>query len=79
MSKRNQKGPQKHAEGQHGDRTHAQFLKQIHQSPEDPRDNVIASHREGKHRLAEGRQQHDEAESGSELTRVEEFEEPGEK
>lgn len=26
-----QKGPQEHAEGQHGERTHARFLEQIHQ------------------------------------------------
>ena len=27
-----QKGPQQHAEGQHGEKTHARFLEQIHQS-----------------------------------------------
>ena len=26
-----QKGPQQHAEGQHGEKTHARFLEQIHQ------------------------------------------------
>ena len=26
-----QKGPQKHAEGQHGEKTHSRFLEQIHQ------------------------------------------------
>jgi hypothetical protein len=26
-----QKGPQKHAEGQHGEKTHARFLEQIQQ------------------------------------------------
>lgn len=25
-----QKGPQQHAEGQHGEKTHARFLEQIH-------------------------------------------------
>jgi hypothetical protein len=27
-----QKGPQQHAEGQHGDKTHERFIEQIHQS-----------------------------------------------
>ena len=33
MGKRDgrQKGPQQHAEGQHGERTHARFLEQLHQ------------------------------------------------
>jgi hypothetical protein len=26
-----QKGPQEHAEGQHGERTHARFIEQLHQ------------------------------------------------
>jgi len=26
-----QKGPQQHAEGQHGEKTHSRFLEQIHQ------------------------------------------------
>ena len=36
MGKRDgrQKGPQQHAEGQHGERTHARFLEQIHQPME---------------------------------------------
>jgi hypothetical protein len=33
MEKRrgNQKGPQKHAEGQHGKKSHARFIKQLHE------------------------------------------------
>jgi hypothetical protein len=27
-----QKGPQQHAEGQHGDKTHERFIEQIHES-----------------------------------------------
>jgi hypothetical protein len=36
MGKRDgrQPGPQQHAEGQHGERTHARFLEQIHQPME---------------------------------------------
>lgn len=37
MSKRDgqQKGPQQHAEGQHGELTHARFLEQLHGDPEE--------------------------------------------
>ena len=64
-----QKGPAEHAEGQHGERTHARFQEQLHESRPDERDNVIASHREGKHRLDENREQHDEADLRSEQNR----------
>jgi hypothetical protein len=64
-----QKGPQKHAEGQHGDKTHARFIKQLHDSPPDEQDNIIATHREGKHRLDENREQHDIADAASEENR----------
>jgi hypothetical protein len=30
--KEDQKGPQQHAEGQHGEKTHARFREQIHES-----------------------------------------------
>jgi len=30
-----QKGPQEHAEGQHGERTHARFLEELHSRPRD--------------------------------------------
>jgi hypothetical protein len=38
MSKRDgqQKGPQQHAEGQHGELTHARFLEQLHGEQGDP-------------------------------------------
>jgi hypothetical protein len=67
----NQKGPQQHAEGQHGERTHARFQEQLH-TPPDESDNIIASHREGKHRLDENREQHDEADQAQEQNRRDE-------
>jgi hypothetical protein len=44
MGKRDgqQKGPQQHAEGQHGERTHSRFLEQIHQ-PMDREDDLAAA------------------------------------
>ena len=65
----NIKGAQEHAEGQHGDRTHARFQEQIHESPRTEADNIIATHREGKHRLDEGREQHDEADQQQDQNR----------
>ena len=75
MAKRkgHQKGPQRHAEGQHGERTHAAFLDSIHHKQ--PGSNAWdAAHRgeetteyhEGNHRQRERRAQHDEAERNSE-------------
>ena len=42
MGKRDghQKGPQQHAEGQQGERTHARFLEQIHQSGQQQQDDL---------------------------------------
>jgi hypothetical protein len=65
-------GPQKHAEGQHGERTHARFIEQLHEAP--PKEAVAErlerdrrrSAFNGKRRLVEDRQQHDEAERNSE-------------
>jgi hypothetical protein len=68
--------PQKHAEGQHGERTHAQFVEQLHEPPpEEPVDTSlerkhIEAAYEGKRRLVEDREQHDEAEKNSERTRL---------
>jgi hypothetical protein len=68
--KGNQKGPQQHAEGQQGERTHARFQEQINEHPPTEDDNVIARHREGKHRLDENREQHDEADLQSDKNRI---------
>jgi hypothetical protein len=65
-----------HAEGQHGPRTHARFVEQLHETPPaEPAEEVTSRNRkraarEGKRRLVEDRQQHDEGEKNSERTRV---------
>jgi hypothetical protein len=67
-----QKGPQVHAEGQHGSKTHSRFIEQLHEgehreSREDraQHDRDLAAKKGGR-RLVEDRQQHDEAEKNSE-------------
>jgi hypothetical protein len=83
MAKRssNQKGPQRHAEGQHGSKTHAAFLEGRHGrhggslesegAPQDESDfDVYGQPRQGRHRLDEDREQHDEAEKNSENGKV---------
>lgn len=58
-------GPQRHAEGAHGELTHRRFIEQLQEgSPE--RKQTEAAPVEGHHRLQEDRQQHDEAEKNSE-------------
>lgn len=70
----NQKGAQRHAEGQHGDKT-VEALQQQQQTagaPDVGHTNdvdVYGVPHPGHHRLEEGREQHDEAEKGSELTK----------
>ena len=64
-----------HAEGQHGPRTHARFVEQLHETPPaEPTEEIVErkrtrAAREGKRRLVEDRQQHDEGEKNSERTR----------
>ena len=78
MSKRDQKGPQDHAEGDHGDKTHSRHQKQLHDAPqEESVENRLARQREegvakGRRRLVEDREQHDEAERGSENPKIDE-------
>lgn len=70
------KGPQAHAEGQHGEKTHERLVEQLREGPhEEPTEERLErdQHRaalEGKRRLVEDRQQHDEAEKNSERTRL---------
>ena len=76
-----QKGPQDHAEGQHGSKTHSKFIEQLHshsngsadaraQEPiGDEHPNRMAHHNSTP-RLFGDRQQHDEAEKKSEKTRL---------
>ena len=67
--KKRQPGPQRHAEGQHGEQTHKRFI-EILQEGGTSRDaapkQTEAPLVEGHHRLHQDRQQHDEAEKGSE-------------
>jgi hypothetical protein len=61
--KRREPGPQKHAEGQHGVKTHKHFVEQLEATQKGPSDGPAI---EGHHRLHQDRQQHDEAEKNSE-------------
>jgi hypothetical protein len=75
-----QKGPQDHAEGQHGSKTRNKILEQLHSgngngtTPETPPNPVepakSIAHHNSAHRLFEERKQHDEAEKNSEKTRL---------
>jgi len=73
-----QKGPQDHAEGQHGAKTRNKILEQLHsgngvkpEPPPNPLDPTKTdAHHNSAHRLFEERQQHDEAEKNSEKTRL---------
>ena len=75
-----QKGPQDHAEGQHGSKTHSKFIEQLHthingghDSGDEPSANDTRhhiAHHNAAPRLFGDRQQHDEAEKKSEKTRA---------
>jgi hypothetical protein len=71
-----QDGKPAHAEGRHGDKTHARFQEQLHSRPSEPAatDRMEEHHEqsgyEGKRRLVEDREQHDEAERNSEKVRL---------
>jgi hypothetical protein len=71
-----QKGPQAHAEGQHGNKTHSRFLEQLHEGEHrESRGDEIERNRanaadKGGRRLVEDREQHDEAEKNSEHTQL---------
>lgn len=71
-----QQGRPARAEGQHGDKTHARFQEELHsRPPEEPASERIAERHEqsayeGKRRLVEDRQQHDQAERNSEKVRL---------
>ena len=73
-----QKGPQDHAEGQHGSKTRNKILEQLHSgngvkpeaAPTPLELSKNGAHHNSAHRLFEERQQHDEAEKNSEKTRL---------
>jgi hypothetical protein len=75
MAKRRgkQKGAQQHAEGAHGEKTHAELIAELQSSlPKEPRserpEDVLMT--PGHHRLEEGRTQHDTADQQSDKTRL---------
>lgn len=66
-----QKGAQRHAEGQHGERAHDHLIEELQSGPS----GEGAARQEqqavpGRHRLYEDRQQHDEADKNSEKNRL---------
>jgi hypothetical protein len=75
-----QKGPQDHAEGQHGSKTHSKFIEQLHSHANGPaaEPGAVVGHEPRHHiahhnaepRLFGDREQHDEAEKNSEKTRL---------
>jgi len=69
--KSKQKGAQRHAEGMHGPKTRARILEQLESGEPQPTPKPDRNHDEtGKHRLFEGRVQHDEADRNSEKNRL---------
>jgi hypothetical protein len=64
-----QKGAQEHAEGGHGDKTEQRIIEQLESGDDVRRAPMPGHHARDGHRLAEDRQQHDEAEKNSEKTR----------
>lgn len=66
-----QKGAQGHAEGQHGDKTHARLIEQLQSGPaREPREEQHGHEAPGKHRLFEQRVQNDEADRNSDKNRL---------
>ena len=73
-----QKGKQAHAEGQHGEKTHAEFIESRKGLSDDSSTEGVvergspygATESDGHHRLSEEREQHDEAEKNSERKKV---------
>ena len=70
-----QKGAQTHPEGSHGKKTRQAILEQLNANGQRTGDREIEAQestamREGKHRVFEDREQHDEAEKNSEKNRL---------
>lgn len=67
-----QNGPQAHAEGAHGEKTHAALIAQLQSGSarRGPAETGDRGPGEGEQRLVEGRQQHDEADKSSEKNRL---------
>lgn len=67
--KKREQGPQQHAEGDHGEKTHRRIVEQLQDSVPTPK-STEGPPVPGHHRLHEDRIQHDEAEKGSEKARA---------
>lgn len=65
-----QKGAQRHAEGAHGPRTHERIVEQIAETRSPTMSEVPVKSPVGRHRIFEGREQHDEADKNSERNRL---------
>ena len=73
-----QKGAQQHAEGQHGEKAHARLREEIQTAGRPEREDVeqrdlrrADEHpADGRHRLFEGREQHDEVDEGRDRNRL---------
>jgi hypothetical protein len=72
-----QKGPQGHAEGQHGDKAHQRFLEELQAGSAVDREDIEqrdlagpAHPPDGGHRLFEGRHQNDPAERAGDKNRL---------
>jgi len=66
-------GETQHAEGQHGAKTHQAFIDQLHsgrEASESEQEAQQAEPTKGRHRLAENREQHDEADKNSDINRM---------
>ena len=64
-----QPGAQEHAEGEYGDAARVANQERL-ETPLDAEDDVIARSSEGRHRIYEGREQHDEADKNAEKNRL---------
>ena len=80
-TRNNQPGGKDRPEDQHGDKSHAAFIENLHRKQEEtePADASAQAREDtdvygrpigGPHRLQEDRQQHDEAEKNSEANRL---------
>jgi len=67
--RKRQPGPQQHAEGMHGERTHARFIEQLHEAAPQA-EPAGGGTVEGHQRLHQDREQHDAAEKNSEKVRA---------
>ncbi len=66
-----QQGAQKHAEGEYGDRARERNQERLQERLADVDETDPPTNRAGKHRMYEGREQHDEADLNSEKNRLE--------